>query len=57
MKMVDEKLIEQAWRTNPTEWWQIDSLIEQACSDATKEKLITIRNSKYHEEEYECGCS
>ena len=50
--MTHEELIRSAWSTSPTEWYTINSLIELADDDITREHLIAIRNAKYHEEEY-----
>lgn len=44
-------LIEQAYATPCTRWFEIEALIEQAPDAETAEKLTCIRNSKYHQEE------
>lgn len=44
-------LIEQAYATPCSRWSDIEELIDQATDAETAERLTTIRNSKYHQEE------
>ena len=48
----DKRLINTAWNVSCSRWYEINSLIEEAVSMEAKEKLTTIRNYKYHIEEY-----
>lgn len=51
----DKRLINTAWNVSCSRWYEINSLIEEAESTEAKEKLTTIRNYKYHIEEYTNG--
>lgn len=51
----DMQLINQAWDINPMRWYDIDALIDKAESAEAKEELRSIRNYKYHIEEYKSG--
>ena len=47
----DKELIQKAWDTHYTRWNDIDSLIEQAESEETKDALRSVQVHKYHKEE------
>ena len=49
-------LIQKANAIPCTRWSEIEALIAEAPDEETKERLISIRNSKYHQEEGLCGC-
>lgn len=55
MSEKDKSLIDRAWKISCYNHYEIDNLIEQAESAEAKERLRTIRNYKYHLEEYKCG--
>lgn len=55
MSEKDKQLIAKANSLNCIDWSMIDGFIEQAETEEAKEKLRTIRNYKYHLEEYKCG--
>lgn len=55
MSEKDKELIKQAWAISCFDWYEIDGLIEQAESPEAKEELRTVRNHKYHMEEYKSG--
>lgn len=55
MNEKDKALIDKAWSISCYNWSEIDSLIEQAERPEAKERLMVIRNHKYHLEEYKCG--
>lgn len=56
MSIKDKSLIDKAREIHFTEWFLIDDLIDQAESDEARSQLKSIRSSKYHREEYSCGC-
>lgn len=55
MSEKDKQLIAKANSLNCIDWSLIDGLIEQAETEEAKEKLRTIRNYKYHLEEFKAG--
>lgn len=55
MSEKDKKLIAKANSLNCIDWSMIDGFIEQAETEEAKERLRTIRNYKYHLEEYKAG--
>ena len=55
MSEKDKQLIAKANSLNCIDWSLIEGLIEQAETEEAKERLRTIRNDKYHLEEYKCG--
>lgn len=48
----DKKLIKKAWDISSSEWYKVGYLIEEADTQEAKEELVTIRNAKYHEDEF-----
>lgn len=55
MSEKDKKLISDAILIPYTQWYCIESLIEEAESKEAKTRLTDIMKSKYHYEEYKSG--
>lgn len=55
MSEKDKKLISDAILIPYTQWYCIESLIEEAESRKAKEQLKDIMKDKYHYEEYKSG--
>lgn len=51
----DKELIQKAWDTHYTRWYEIESFIEQAESEETKRILESRMVSLYHREEASAG--